>query len=215
MGSRGGIFLIPPLHLKETDMKVKRFIAALAVIVLVLVVASPALATSLGISPSHTELEVPGDGSATANFKVHYFSGDIQVSLVDIPLKVEPETIHVEALSEPVDIELTIYGDESLGSQVYDGYVRFIGMSGGAVAAGVEVNAKVTNIVEGQALPEEVTPEETPAPQPTPSAPPTQPPAPPAPQAEAEGFPIIPVVGIAAGAAIVITLIVFARKRRF
>lgn len=187
----------------------KKFIAILAAVFIVLLLASPVLAASLGISPSHTELEVPGDGSAVANFKVHYFSGDVEVSLVDIPLRVEPETIHVEALREPVDIELTIYGDESLGSQVYDGYVRFLGMSGEMVAVAVEVKAKVNHIVAGQPLPEETPAEETP-PEAAPAA------QVPPPGAEAEGFPVIPIAGIAAGAAIVITLIVvFARRRQY
>lgn len=187
-----------------------------------LLLASPVLAASLGISPSHVELEVPADSSTTADFKVHYFSGDLQVSLVDIPLEVEPETLHIEPSSEPVDIELTIYGDESLGSRIYDGYIRFLGMSGETVAVAVKVKATVTNLVEGetpvpatpeepQPPPEEAPPEETP---PAPSE--QEPPAPPAPQAETEGFPIIPVAVIAAVTAIVITTVVVrARRRRY
>jgi len=111
------------------------------------------LAASLGISPSHTVLEVPGNGSATADFQVYYFSGDLQISLVDIPLRVEPETIHIEQSNEPVDIQITIYGNETLGSQTYDGYVRFLGMSGGNVAVAVKVKATVNHIVAGQPLP--------------------------------------------------------------
>jgi len=141
----------------------KRFLAILAAVALVLVLlASPALAASLGISPSHKELEVPGDGSATADFQVHYFSGDLKVSLVDIPLRVEPETIRIEPSGEPVDIEVTIYGDESLGSRVYNGYIRFLGMSGGTVAVAVKVKAKVNHIVAGQPLVEETPAEESP-----------------------------------------------------
>jgi len=117
-----------------------------------LLLAAPVLAASLGISPSETELEVPGNGSATANFQVYYFDGDLQISLVAIPLRVEPETIHIEPSSEPVDIQLTIYGNETLGSHTYDGYVRFLGMSGGNVAVAVKVKANVTNLVEGQPL---------------------------------------------------------------
>ena len=118
-----------------------------------LLLAAPVLAASLGISPSHTQLEVPGNGSATADFQVYYFSGDLQISLVDIPLRVEPETIHIEPSDEPADIQLTIYGNETLGSQVYDGYVRFLGMSGGNVAVAVKVKATVNHIVAGQPLP--------------------------------------------------------------
>lgn len=158
----------------------KRFIGIVAVVLLVLLLASPVMAASLGISPTHTELEVPGDGSTVANFKVYYFSGDLKVSLEDIPLSVEPQTIHIERSSEPVDIELTIYGDDSLGTQVFDGYIRFLGMSGGTVAVAVKVGAKVTNygsgttMVEGQ-IPEEPTEESSP-PAPAPPAPPPGPP---------------------------------------
>jgi len=190
----------------------KKFIGIVAAAVVLLLLASPVLAASLGISPSHTELEVPGDGSATANFKVHYFSGDLKVSLVDIPLGVEPEMLHIEPSSEPVEIELTIYGDESLGSQVYDGYVRFLGMSGETVAVAVRVKAKITHIVEGQPVPEP-SPEETPVPEAPPPAPPGPPP--PATSGTTE-WPILPLAGFAAGTAIVITLIVvFARRKRY
>ena len=168
----------------------KKFIAVLAAVAMLLLLTSPLLAASLGISPSHTELEVPGDGSATANFQVHYFSGDLKVSLVDIPLKVEPETLHIEPSGEPVDIELTIYGDDSLGSQVYNGYIRFLGMTGETVAVAVKVRAKITNIVEGQPVPEEPSPEETP---------PEAAPLPPTPQGGIGGLPLTTVIIIAGG----------------
>ena len=132
----------------------------IGLLIIPLLLAAPVLAASLGVSPSSVELEVPGDGSTTVNFQVYYFDGDLQVSLVDIPLRVEPETIHIEQSSEPVDIQITIYGDESLGSQVYDGYVRFLGSTGGTVAVAVKVKAKVTNIVEGQPIPKEASPPE-------------------------------------------------------
>ena len=137
----------------------KKLAIILAVIVLAMAIASPALAASLGISPSSIELEVPGGGSATADMQVHYFSGDVQVSLVDIPLRVEPEMLHVDALAEPEDVRITIYGDESLGSQVYEGFIKFRGMSGEMIAISVQVRANITHIVEGQALAEAPEPE--------------------------------------------------------
>jgi outer membrane biosynthesis protein TonB len=163
---------IPPV----IEVIMKRFIIFLAVVVVVLALTSPVLAASLGISPSHVELEVPGDGSTTADLKAYYFSGDIKVSLVDIPLRIEPEIINVDALDEPEDIRVTIYGDDSLGSQVYNGYIKFLGMSGEMIAIAVQVKAQVTNIVEGQPVPEETPapeaePEETPAPEAAPEEP--------------------------------------------
>lgn len=181
----------------------KRFIIIMVAAALALALVSPVLAASLGISPSHVEVDVPGDGSATADLKVHYFSGDVGVSLVDIPLRVEPEKLHVDALDGPVDIQVTIYGDESLGSQVYNGYIRFLGMTGETVAVAVRIKAKVTNIVEGQPIPEaapeepstpEAVPEESP-----PIPPPSAPPPATAPPGEITGLPLSTVIIIAGG----------------
>ena len=135
-------------------MKLKAIVGCVLV-AMVLIVASPALALSLGVSPTHVELEVPGDGSATVDVKVHYFSGDVEIRLVDIPLRIEPSTIHVDASDEPVVVELTVYGEHALDTQVYDGYIRFIAVSGGAATGGVQVIAKVTNVADGIAPLEE------------------------------------------------------------
>ncbi len=131
----------------------KKLICLLAIIPIL--IAAPVLAASLGVSPPYTWLEVPGNGTATADFQVYYFDGDLQVSLVDIPLRVEPTTIHVESSDEPADIQLTFYGNESLGSQVYEGYVRFLGMSGGNVGVAVKVKTDIDHLVAGQPLPQQ------------------------------------------------------------
>ena len=206
-------------------MKLKAIIGCILVVV-VLVAATPALALSLGVSPTQVELEVPGNGSATANVKIHYFSGDVKISLVDIPLRVEPSTIHVEASDGPVAIELTIYGDNSLGSKIYDGYIRFIAVSGGAATGGVQVIAEVTNLVEGvtptKALiaeepAPEVTPPEPAADEPAPASPTaSDPPGPPAPTSPTQGqVKVIPLIWAIAGTIIVAILIaVVVRKTR-
>jgi hypothetical protein len=140
----------------------KRLMSLVAVAVVVLALAAPALAASLGVSPSKVEVQVPADGSATADFQVYYFSGDVKVSLVNIPLRVEPDILHVNALDGPVDIQLTIFGDTSLGSQVYNGFIKFTGMSGEMIAIAVQVRAAVTNLVAGEE-PVQVAPATTPA----------------------------------------------------
>lgn len=199
-------------------MKLRAIIGCILVAVM-LSVASPALALSLGVSPSQLELEVPGNGSATANVNIHYFTGDVDISLIDIPLRIEPETIHVEASDEPVSVELTIYGDSSLGPQVYDGYIRFIAVSGGSATGGVQVIAKITNVVEGVAptkepVVEESATETTPTEQVTEESPPTPPPASTQPETQ---WPIIPLAGIAAGVviAIIAIIVVVVRRRRY
>ncbi len=129
----------------------KRFISILiAVIAVAALMAVPVSAASLGISPSHIEVEVPSGGSASVNFQVHYFNGDLYVSLVDIPLEVEPTIFHIT--SSPTDIVVTLR-DSTLSPQEYDGYVRFLGMSQDTVALAVNIGARVTvelsaNIVE-------------------------------------------------------------------
>jgi len=126
----------------------------LAITLVVITIGNSAFAASLGISPSHVEVEVPGNDSTSVDLKAHFFKGDVKVTLIDIPLRVEPNIITVDALEEPEMITVLIYGDESLGSQIYDGYVKFTGMSGALVAISIQIKATVTHIVEGDPLPE-------------------------------------------------------------
>ena len=68
-------------------------------------------------------------------------------------MRVEPIIIHIDQLDEPTNIQLTFYGNETLGSHTYDGYVRFLGMSGSNVAVAVKVKATINHIVAGKPLP--------------------------------------------------------------
>ena len=114
---------------------------------------APVLA--LGVSPGIVEFAVPADGSTTVEFLVYDFTGDLEISLEDIPLRVEPETVYVTASEGGSPIELTFYGDPSLSSQVFNGKIRFLGLTGGTVATGIKVRATVNHIVAGQPLPGE------------------------------------------------------------
>lgn len=208
-------------------MKLKAILGCIVVIG-ILLISSPVLALSIGVSPIQIELEVPSGGSTTVDVKIHYFDGDVQISLIDIPLRIEPEVISVEASESPVEVELTIYGDSSLGSKIYDGYIRFIAVSGGAATGGVQVIAKITNIVGGETpvlvseeevvstdLVEEV--EETTEEEEQEEVPILYWGEEEAQQvSETKPFPILIVAGIASGTAIVITLIiVIAKSRRY
>jgi hypothetical protein len=139
--------------------RMKKLAGLMAVVTILILTASPVLAASLGISPARVTVDVPADGSATVDFRVHYFTGEVRVKLVDIPLKVTPETLDVDASGGPVPVQLTIYGDASLGSRIYTGYVNFTGISGGMVNVAIQAKATVTNRVAG----EEPIPVETPA----------------------------------------------------
>lgn len=177
----------------------KRFIALFTAIALICLCAVPVLAAGLRISPPSVEFDVPADGSAEVEFLVYDFNGDLEISLEDIPLRVEPTTVPVTA--EGTRVVLTFYGDETLGSKIYEGKIRFLALTGGTVAMGIKVKATVNHIATGEPLPEEASPEEAPAP-----------PA----QAGTTELNIPLLAGIAAGTLIVITLIVvLARRRRY
>lgn len=128
----------------------RKLAASLAAAILLLLYTAPGLAQGLGISPGIVEFDVPANGSATVEFLVYDFSGDLEISLEDIPLTVEPETVHVIASEEGTPVELTFYGNESLGSQVFEGKIRFLALTGGTVATGIKVRATVNHIVVGE-----------------------------------------------------------------
>lgn len=204
-------------------MRIKTILALFLALALMLL-ATPAYALGLGVSPAEVEVDVPAHGSTEVNFKVYKFTGDISVELESIPLRVEPQIISVVAEGSVFPVILTIHGDPSLGNQMYRGYINFLGMGEGDVGLQIKVVATVNHIASGQLL-EEATLEEAPTPAeqappeeaPAPSTPPGPPvPAPPVPPAPTSEFPIVLVAGIAAGAAIIITLIVvFVRRPRW
>jgi len=201
---------------------VKRFIALLTAVTLMVFCTAPVLAAGLSISPPSVEFDVPADGSTEVEFLVYDFTGDLGISLEDIPLRVEPTTVPVTAKEEGTRVVLTFYGDESLGSEIYEGKIRFLAMTGGTVAMGIKVRATVNHIATGQPeeavespteqSPEEATsgPEESPPEQaPTGESEEQSSPTP----SEGSSFPVLPVAGIAAGTIIIITLIIVLVRR--
>jgi len=191
---------------------VKGVIVLFTAITLSVLCALPVLAQGLGISPPSVEFDAPADGSTEVEFLVYDFTGDLEISLEDIPLRVEPTTVSVTAEEQGSEVVLIFYGDESLGSQVFTGKIRFLAMTGDTVAMGIKVKATINHIAAGQPLPETTPPETTPN---TPPAGESASPTPPAPSSGAAQLPIIPLAGIAAGAAVVITLIVVLARRRY
>lgn len=197
----------------------KRIAAVLLIGIAALLLAVPVMAAGLSISPPSVDFDVSADGSGQVEFLVYDFTGDLEISLENIPLRVEPTTVPVTAKEEGTRVVLTFYGDESLGAQVFNGKIRFLAMTGGTVAMGIKVKATINHIASGPKEQEQAPPEEAPvaieAPPPVPTEQPQALPAPVPPQpAEGEEFPVIPVAGIAAATAIVITLIILLVRRR-
>lgn len=192
----------------------KRIASLLIAVALMALCTVPVLAAGLGISPPTVEFDVLANGSTEVEFLAYGFTGDLEISLEDIPLRVEPTLVSVIAEEGGSEVVLTFYGDGSLGSQVYEGKIRFLAMTGGTVAMGIKVRATVNHLSPKQPpleeeeeevsediiwtdelLPYDLDPTLTP---------------------EDKPFPVIPVAGIAAGTVILITLIVvIARRERY
>lgn len=128
----------------------RKVFALLIITVLLAGWATPVLADGFGISPPQIEFEVPAEASQEVEFMVYNFTGELKVSLENIPLRVEPTVVPVEAPAGGIQISLTFYGDESLGSKIYQGKIRFLASTGSMVATGIKVRATVTNLVEGE-----------------------------------------------------------------
>lgn len=189
----------------------KRILALVLTVILAFLLASPVVAAGLTISPPSVEFDVPADGSTEVEFLVYDFTGDLEISLEDIPLRVEPTTVSVTAKEEGTTVVLTFYGDESVGSQVFTGKIRFLALTGSTVAMGIKVKATVNHIATGEPLPQ-TTPQESP-PEGAP-APPEQALGPPAPSQTTTEWPTLQMVGIIAGAAIIVAVIVTRSRRR-
>jgi hypothetical protein len=127
----------------------RKLIVFIAAVILLAGWVTPALAAGFGLSPAEVEFQVPANSSKKVEFMAYNFSGDLLISLENIPLRVEPTTITVNAPAAGTKISLTFYGDASLGSRIYQGKIRFLASTGSMVATGIKVRATVTNMVEG------------------------------------------------------------------
>ncbi|MBE0430924.1 MAG: hypothetical protein IBX67_03750 [Dehalococcoidia bacterium] len=131
----------------------RKGIALAAALVVLGLCAAPVAAQSLQVSPSSVQLDVPAEGSSEVEFYVFNFAGDLEISLEDIPLTVSPETVSVNATGGSSRVVLTLYGDETSGTETYRGYIRFLSRTGGMVATGIKVRATVNHMAEDEPSP--------------------------------------------------------------
>jgi len=132
-------------------MKTRIMVGILSIVVFLSMTTS-VFAAGFGLSPSKVvEFDVPASGSTIQEFTIYDFNGELEVSLEDIPLRVEPQTIQIDQVgAEGEVIELIFYGDESLGDQVFEGKVRFLPKTTDAIATGIKVKAIVHQVGSSQ-----------------------------------------------------------------
>jgi len=119
--------------------------------IILLVLAPLPWAEALRIGPSSLELDLPIDGSnsTTIYFNSDEVTGELIIGKEDLPFRMEPSRINMTSGDVNVPVELTFYGNETLEPGVYEGKVTFIAYSGGFVAVGIKIRAKI-NLLEVQ-----------------------------------------------------------------
>jgi len=118
-------------------------------------------ADAIGIGPPSFELDLQIDGSNSTTFYINSdgLEGQLIVGMEDLPFRIDPPRINMSKDDVNVPVELTFYGNETLESGVYEGKVTFLAMTGGFVAVGVKIRAKINLLGEAQVREEEEEPE--------------------------------------------------------
>jgi hypothetical protein len=125
-------------------------------------------AEALGIGPSSFELDLhmEGSNSTTVYVTSDGLTGELIVGKESLPFRVEPSTINMTSGDANMPVEITFYWNETLDPGVYEGKVTFLAMTGGFVAVGIKIRAKINllgEVVDIQEEPEiEAEPEQEP-----------------------------------------------------
>ena len=112
-------------------------------------------AEALGIGPTSFEMDLQIDGSNSTTFYITSdgIIGELIVGKETLPFRIEPSTINMTSDDENMPVEITFYGNRTIEPGVYEGKVTFLAMTGGFVAVGIKVKAKInllSMIVETQ-----------------------------------------------------------------
>jgi len=109
-------------------------------IIMAVAVPTAVSASSLGISPSSVKINIADGGHVTKTFHVHYYTGNMAVSPVNLPVTISPSNVVVSNPPESIDF---IFTDATGIPGEYDGYVKFQASSNQTVALAVNIKAKV------------------------------------------------------------------------
>ena len=103
---------------------------------------------ALGIGPPSFELDVPMDGFNSTTFYITSdgLNGELIVGKENLPFRIEPSRINMTRDDVNVPVELTFYGNETLKPGIYEGKVTFLAMTGGFIAIGIKIKAKINLI---------------------------------------------------------------------
>ncbi len=156
--SRGGENCLAPRQGSKvpTIRKWRRCTRALLFFIILIVSAmSLPQAEALGIGPPSFELDLQMGGLNSTAFYITSdgLTGQLIVGLEDLPFRVDPPTVNMSSSDVNTPVELTFYGNETLMPGVYEGKVTFLAYTGGFVAMGIKIRAKI-NLLEETYEPE-------------------------------------------------------------
>jgi len=107
-------------------------------------------AEALGIGPPSFELDLKMDGSNSTTLYITSdgLKGELIVGREGLPFRIEPSRINMTKGDVNAPVKLTFYGNETLKPGVYEGKVTFLAMTGGFVAVGIKIRAKINLLGE-------------------------------------------------------------------
>jgi len=111
-------------------------------------------AEALGIGPPSFALNLQMDGSNSTTFYITSdgLEGQLIVGMEDLPFRVDPPRINMSKNDMNMPVELTFYGNETLEPGVYEGKLTFLAYTGGFVAVGIKIRAKINLLDESQEM---------------------------------------------------------------
>jgi len=114
-------------------------------------------AEALGIGPSLIELDliIKGSNSTTIYFRSDGVEGELVIGKENLPFRIEPSSVNMSKDDNYRAVELTFYGNETLEPGVYEGKVTFVAQTGGFVAVGIKIRARINLLGEAQEIQEE------------------------------------------------------------
>jgi len=97
------------------------------------------------MGPQSFELDLHMDGLNSTKVYVTSdgLNGQLIVGKENLPFSIEPSRINISSGDVNVPVELTFYGNETLEPGVYEGKITFLAYTGGFIAYGIKIKAKI------------------------------------------------------------------------
>lgn len=125
-------------------------------IILIMLVPLP-WAEALGIGPPSFEMDLQMDGSnsTTVYLLSDGLEGELIIGRENLSFRVDPSRINMSKEDNYRPVELTFYGNGTLEPGGYEGFVTFVAQTGGFVALGIRIRAKINLLATAQVREEE------------------------------------------------------------